>query len=229
VVRVFDFGVIDGSAAYLVMELLEGQTLGARLDTFGRLGTRESCSIACQLLATLSAVHHAGFVHRDLKPANVFLTDVTGGCVAKLLDFGLSRETRQSAVRLTEPGVVLGTPYYMSSAVVAGAEPSSRSDVYSVALLLFEMVTGDLPVAFCAEPLVRTFTKILHAPRRHPHELNPDVPADLAALLARAVEGDGHFEHAYDFLLAIDATQGGSFMNSALSRLLPPAVPERCA
>ena len=229
VVRVFDFGVIDAQAAYLAMELLSGQTLGARLDQAGRLSTDESCSIACQVLATLSVIHHTGFVHRDLKPANVFLAEMGAGRLVKLLDFGLSRETRQSAVRLTNPGTVLGTPHYMSPALIRGAEPSSRSDVYSVALLLFEMLTGDLPIAFGDEPLIRTFNKILHAPRRHPHELNPDVPADLAALLVQALEGDGHFEHAYDLLVAIDATQAGAYMGSELSRFLPPAAPERRA
>jgi len=115
------------------------------------------------------------------------------------------------------------------AALIRGAEPSSRSDVYSVALLLFEMLTGDLPVAFGDEPLIRTFNKILHAPRRHPHELNPEVPGDLAAVVAKALEGDGHFEHAYDFLMAIDATQAGAYMGSELVRLLPPVAPERGA
>ncbi len=229
VVRVYDFGVIDAQVAYLVMELLSGLTLGARLDQAECLGTEESCSIASQVLATLSVIHNTGFVHRDLKPANVFLSDMGNGRLVKLLDFGLSRETRQSAVRLTNPGTVLGTPHYMSPALVRGAEPSSRSDVYSVALMLYEMLTGDLPIIFSDEPWIRTFNKILYAPRRHPHELNPAVPADLAELLVTALEGDGRYEHAYDFLMAIDATQGGAYMRSELARFLPPGTPERRA
>jgi eukaryotic-like serine/threonine-protein kinase len=227
VVRVFDFGVIDAQVAYLAMELLHGRTLGARLDEAAPLSTEESCSIACQVLATLSVIHNQGFVHRDLKPANVFLSEMGSARLVKLLDFGLSRETRQSAVRLTNPGTVLGTPHYMSPELVRGAEPSSRSDVFSVALLLFEMLTGDLPVVFGDEPWVRTFNKILYAPHRHPHELNPNVPAGLAQLLVDALEGDGRFEHAYDFLMAIDATQSGAYMRSELARSLPAGAPER--
>ena len=227
VVRVFDFGVIDTQVAYLAMELLSGVTLNARLDKAWRLDIEESCSIACQVLATLSVIHNTGFVHRDLKPANVFLSDTSGTRLVKLLDFGLSRETRQSAVRLTNPGTVMGTPYYMSPELIRGEEPSSRSDVYSVALMLFEMLTGDLPVSFGDEPWLKTFNKILYAPRRHPHELNPRVPADLAQLLVDALYGNGGFEHAYDLLQAIDATQGGAYMRSELSRVLPPGAPER--
>lgn len=229
VVRVFDFRAIDTKVAYLVMELLTGLTLGARLNQAGRLTTEESCSIACQMLATLSVIHRMGYVHRDLKPANVFLSDVGSGRMVKLLDFGLSRKTLQGAVRLTNPGSVLGTPHYMSPSLISGSEPSSRSDVYAVALMVFEMLTGDLPISFGDEPWLRTFNKILCAPRRHPHELNPGVPADLAQLLVAALEGDGGFEHAYDFLLAIDETQHGAYMQSELSRILPPAAPHRRA
>ncbi|MCA9533958.1 MAG: serine/threonine protein kinase [Myxococcales bacterium] len=225
VVQVLDFGVLDSRAAYLVMELLAGETLGDVLDREGRLGVEESCSTACQVLATLSAVHKKGFVHRDLKPANIYLASVGATRMVKLLDFGLSRETRQSAVRLTNPGTVLGTPFYMSPSLIRGQDSSARTDVYAVALLLFEMLCGDLPVLFGDEPLIKTFQKILGAPRRDPRSLNPDLPQDLAELLVTAVAGDGGFETAYDLLMAIDATQQGAYMRSEQSRLLPPTSP----
>jgi serine/threonine-protein kinase len=225
VARVLDFGLVDTRAAYLVMELLVGETLGNAMDREGRFLVEDACSVACQILATLSAVHKGGFVHRDLKPANVYLAQVGATRMVKLLDFGLSRETRQSAVRLTNPGTVLGTPHYMSPALIRGQEPDSRSDVYAVALMLYEMLCGDLPVAFDDEPLIKMFQKILHGPRRHPHELNPAVPIPLAELLVQAVAGDGHFDTAYALLMAVDATQRGAYMRSELSRLLPPTSP----
>ncbi|MCA9578050.1 MAG: serine/threonine protein kinase [Sandaracinaceae bacterium] len=225
VVRVLDSGLIDARAAYLVMELLTGETLADALDRERRLTVPDACSAASQVLATLSAVHKGGFVHRDLKPANVFVAEVGPLRMVKLLDFGLSRETRRSAVRLTNPGTVLGTPCYMSPALIRGQDPSPQSDVYAVATILFELLCGDLPIAFGEESVVAAFTKILNAPRRHPLQLNPDLPVRLAELLALAVSGDGHFRSAYEFLLALDETQGGAFMNSEISRLLPRTAP----
>src|SRR5262249_4025604 len=140
--RVYDIGETDGNP-YLVMELLEGESLSARL-TRGPLSPAEAVDIGLSILSALAALHRCATMHRDLKPSNVFLS--THG--VKLPDFGLAKpvttlqdETRSDA-DLTQPGMVLGTPRYASPEQISGKEIGPRSDLFSAASVLFEMLSG---------------------------------------------------------------------------------------
>jgi len=154
IVEVLDMGDLAaagaeaGTARFIVMELLEGETLAERRDACGRLHPEDVASLACQVLAGLGAAHAADIVHRDLKPANVFLVRGRGGGdFVKILDFGVSKfNTPGDDMSATAPGAALGTPYYMSPEQAKGSQRiDARSDLYSVGVMLYECVTGQVP------------------------------------------------------------------------------------
>jgi serine/threonine-protein kinase len=154
IVEILEFHHGAGGRAYIVMELLEGETLGARLRRVGTFTFPEACAIAAQVADAIAAAHDQGIVHRDLKPENVFLvggpTADGGAPVIKVLDFGIARlvET-ESAARLTMRGTLLGTPEYMSPEQAAGSdEVDHRADIYALGCILVEMLSGRPPYAF---------------------------------------------------------------------------------
>jgi hypothetical protein len=160
VVEVIDHGRLPDGTAYLVMELLHGESLAARLRTKGRLSPRELLPIAMQVCDALAAVHAAGVVHRDVKPSNIFLAvdrdDPSGPERAKLLDFGIAR-VEWEETRITNTGGPLGTPGYMSPEQEVGSgEVDGRSDLFALGAVLYECLVGDPPPPQSPSGLVRT-------------------------------------------------------------------------
>jgi hypothetical protein len=160
VVEVIDHGHLPDGTAYLVMELLHGESLAARLGTKGRLTPRELLPIAMQVCDALAAVHAAGVVHRDVKPSNIFLAvdrdDPGGPERAKLLDFGIAR-VEWEETRITNTGGPLGTPGYMSPEQEGGSgEVDGRSDLFALGAVLYECLVGDPPPPQSPSGLVRT-------------------------------------------------------------------------
>jgi serine/threonine-protein kinase len=141
VVRVLDLDQLPDGSIYVVMELLEGRSLAARLKSGGPLAASEAVPIFRKVCDALSAAHHLGIVHRDLKPGNVFLC--LDGSV-KVLDFGMSKFTE--AESLTQDGYTLGTPEYMSPEQCIGAPVDARTDLYAFGVLMYEAVSGSLPI-----------------------------------------------------------------------------------
>jgi serine/threonine protein kinase len=151
VVEVIDHGHLPDGTSYLVMELLEGEPLAARLKYKGRLSQDELFPIAMNVAEAVVAIHAAGVVHRDLKPANIYLThDEEGEERAKILDFGIAR-VEWEEMRITNMGAPLGTPGYMSPEQESGAEVDARSDVYAIGAVLYECLTGEPPPPSRAE------------------------------------------------------------------------------
>ena len=149
-VSVLDFDVSSGSLAYLVMELLEGHSLAQELKRVGRLPQVRAAEIACCVSDALTQAHAAGIVHRDIKPSNVFLHATNDGDhVVKVIDFGIAKLTDESEVpgaqTTTLSGVFLGTPAYMAPERVFNQPYDGRADVYAVGVMIYEMVTGNLP------------------------------------------------------------------------------------
>ena len=170
----YDVGHQDGTD-YLVMEYLEGETLAARIAR-GPIKIDEALKIGIDIVDALDHAHRAGIVHRDIKPQNV-IVKLDGS--AKVLDFGLAKLfDTLSAIKMTateartQAGVVMGTPRYMSPEQAAGAPLDARSDVWSIGVVLFEMVTGTVPAPFDTDV--------------------PGVPESLAALIRRALSRDPH-------------------------------------
>lgn len=147
IVRILDFHAHEGEPAFLVMELLEGASLGHVIKLEGPLGQRRAAFVGSQVLAALGAAHRVKVVHRDLKPENVFLTSISGvDDIVKLLDFGIAKALDATFDRkLTQTGAVLGTPAYMAPEQARGGAVDVRSDLYSVGCVLYEALTGRAP------------------------------------------------------------------------------------
>jgi eukaryotic-like serine/threonine-protein kinase len=145
VVSTFDTGV-DHGTAYIVMELVRGCTLRQLLSEHGPLEPWLAVAITRQIADALAYAHQAGLVHRDIKPANVLLTDDEwGGLRAKVTDFGIAKAGSGLGGDLTRTGIVLGTPKYLSPEQIRGREPDARADLYSLGVVLYEMLTGVPP------------------------------------------------------------------------------------
>jgi serine/threonine-protein kinase len=183
-VAVFDAGD-DADGPYIVMELVEGPTLAAYLRERGRLSFEEATSIVEQMLAVLGAAHAQGIVHRDVKPANVLLAD--DGRV-KLADFGIAKVVSDAEGDLTLDGHVLGTPTYLAPERAAGHEATPQSDIYSVAVIGYEMVAGKPP--FKGEHMAATLAAHQRAPIPSLLDVRPDAPDEYVATIERGLAKD---------------------------------------
>jgi DNA-binding response OmpR family regulator len=178
VVRTHDFGQWGG-VYYLTMEYVEGITVRALIDSRGQLGIPSTLAIGMQLAEALSVAHEQGVIHRDIKPQNLLL-DPEGAL--KVMDFGVARlAKRQSAI--TEVGMVVGTPAYMSPEQLLGEAVDARSDLYATGVVLYECLTGRIP--FEASSAVTLIAKLLHEEPTPPAEVNRDIPPALSSLLVR--------------------------------------------
>jgi serine/threonine protein kinase len=144
-ITIYDFGETETGLLYLAMEYIDGVTLAEVLDGHVTLPIERVVSIATQTANALVAAHSLGIVHRDLKPSNIMLINKDGLEVVKVLDFGIAKSVIDTSDDLTQTGFLLGTPTYMSPEQVLGEAVNSRTDVYSLALIVYEMLAGRLP------------------------------------------------------------------------------------
>jgi serine/threonine-protein kinase len=188
-VRVLDYGM-HADVPFIAMELLEGETLAARLHGEGRIAPLEASRIIGHIACALECAHEHGIVHRDLKPENVFLAHTGRGTVAKVLDFGIAKLHDEEALArdLTETGALLGTPHYMSPEQIEGARyVDHRADLWSLAVIAFECITGQRP--FKGDGLRALFGAICLQPAPVPSSLC-SVPRGFDAWFARATQKD---------------------------------------
>ncbi|OGT95118.1 MAG: hypothetical protein A2083_08750 [Gemmatimonadetes bacterium GWC2_71_9] len=178
VVRTHDFGEWQG-ACYVTMEFVEGITVRQLIETRGPLGVSAALAIATQLADALEVAHQQGVIHRDIKPQNLLL-DADG--VLKVMDFGVARLVEHTAM-LTQAGMVVGTPAYMSPEQLLAEAVDGRSDLYSAGVVLYECLTGRLP--FEANSPISLIAKVLHDEPAPPATLNADIPPALSALVLR--------------------------------------------
>jgi tRNA A-37 threonylcarbamoyl transferase component Bud32 len=187
IVSVFDTGDQDGSH-YIVMEVVEGQTLAEVMRREERLSPERSARIAGDIALALQAAHREGIVHRDVKPGNIMIT--REGEV-KVMDFGIARAAEED--QLTQTGVVLGTAAYLSPEQSRGDPVDARSDVYSLGCVLREMLTGAPP--FTGDTPVAIAYKHVHQRPEPPSADDPRVPPELDAVVMRALEKDPARRH----------------------------------
>jgi serine/threonine-protein kinase len=185
-VRVYDHGVMADGTPFMVMELLRGETLSARLRRQERLDTATTVALVSQLAGVLGAAHELGIVHRDIKPDNVYLVESRYEVFVKLLDFGIARCARTDAPAvLTAIGAVVGTPHYMSpEQLLATGEIDQRADLWSLAVVAYQALTGTRP--FDGASMAALSLAICHGEYAHPSQLLDGVPASLDAWFARA-------------------------------------------
>src|SRR5688572_29922427 len=207
ILAVYDVGVHAG-APYIVSELLEGESLRARLER-GALSTRRAIDYARQIAEGLATAHDRGIVHRDVKPENVFVTN--DGRV-KILDFGIAKLTRPSGDEVsrtgvptdTESGMVIGTAGYMSPEQVRGEAVDTRSDIFNVGTILYEMLTGR--PSFARSTAAETMVAILK--EDPPKLVATDVPPALERIVMRCLEKtrEARFQSARDLSFALELT-----------------------
>jgi hypothetical protein len=186
VVPATDAGVTRDGLFFLVMELLDGESLSQVLRRMGRLSQRRAVAITLQVLDAIGAAHARGIVHRDLKPANVFITrDELGGELVRVLDFGVMKVRDRSFA--TREGVMLGTPAYFAPELFAGVEADPRTDLYAVSLMLYEMLAGVRPFA---HPDVLSLARRIVDEPPPPIASKVEVDRDLAALIERGLAKD---------------------------------------
>ncbi|MFF9101723.1 protein kinase [Streptomyces rubrogriseus] len=190
IVSVFDTGEddLDGmTTPYIVMEYVEGRPLGSVLDEDvrqqGAMPADKALKITADVLAALEISHEMGLVHRDIKPGNVMMTKRG---VVKVMDFGIARAMQSGVTSMTQTGMVVGTPQYLSPEQALGRGVDARSDLYSVGIMLFQLVTGRLP--FDADsPLAIAYAHVQEEPVA-PSAVNRALPPAVDALVARALK-----------------------------------------
>lgn len=220
IVALYDAGDHDG-VSYIVSELVEGEPL-RDLIRRGPVPLRKTLDLAAQIADGLSAAHAAGVVHRDLKPENIM---VTRDGRAKILDFGLARYQPRSSSALeatmtvTQPGLVMGTIGYMSPEQVTGSPAGAQSDIFSLGIVLYEMLTGKL--AFERTTSVETMSSIL---RDEPADLPANVPPAVAQIITRCLEKEPsrRFQSAADLAFALRGSAALSSGSGAALRLKAP-------
>src|ERR687887_2873065 len=182
IITILDRGEDEGRQ-FLVFELVEGRTLKEVLEEEGRLPVPQALEIALQVARGLAFAHEHGLVHRDVKPQNVILN---GDGRAKVTDFGIARSRDIQGV--TQTGMVLGTSNYVAPEQAQGGKVDRATDVYSLGVVLFELLTGEVP--FPGESFVAVAMRHVNEPAPSVLERRPDAPARVAHAVARALEKD---------------------------------------
>jgi len=182
VCRMYHLSKIE-DAQYITMEYVSGEDLKSLIRKIGQLPIAKAVSIAQQVCEGLDAAHKLGVVHRDLKPQNIMIDDKGN---TRIMDFGIARSLKTKGI--TEAGMMIGTPEYMSPEQVEGEETDHRSDIYSLGVILYEMVTGRVP--FEGDTSISIALKHKKETPLNPRELNAQIPEHLSWLILRCMEKD---------------------------------------
>jgi serine/threonine protein kinase len=221
VVQIFDYGVLDDGTPYMVMELLQGDSLAQILEREGRLPMARVVKIVHQIALALTAAHETGVIHRDIKPANVHVSDNGGEPFVKVLDFGLAKIASSD---LTRVGASMGTPLYMSPEQLRDSKDVDvRADLWSLAVLTYEAITGTLPFdgddahAFILMVLAGEF------PLASSHLPGAPLALDAWFRTALNVDRDARFSSAREMSDALARTV--TEITGAVTTLQPPPPP----
>jgi eukaryotic-like serine/threonine-protein kinase len=208
VVRAYDYGV-EGGTPYLAMELLTGESLETRLQRVGRIPLDEAAEVLRHVARGLSEAHDLGIVHRDLKPANIFLARAGQEEVAKVLDFGIAKDTQRQLIDdNTGTGTLLGTPRHMSPEQARGGDIDARSDLWSLGVVMFRALTGRRP--FDGKNMADLMASIFADPIPIPSDFAPELGADVDAFFEKALARNPElrFQSALEMADAFDVIAG---------------------
>ncbi len=198
IVRVLESG-LDGDTYFIAMEYVDGTDLKAYLRRVGRLEPADAERIALAVCDALEYAHRQGIIHRDVKPQNILLAPDGG---VKVADFGIARALATSTI--TQPGTVVGTVHYLSPEQARGAGVGRGSDIYSLGVVLFEMLTGSLP--FAGDSPIAIALKHLHEPAPSPRAVAPEVPLRLEGIILKALAKSSQDRYASAREMAGDLT-----------------------
>ncbi len=191
-IRIFDSGISQEGIAYLVMELLRGRTLAEELKIRGRLTVARAAELLLPICSALAEAHRLGIVHRDIKPDNIFINLTPEGEVVKVVDFGIAKllgeATDNEMDKLTVTGAVVGTPMYIAPERIRGLEYDGKSDVYSVGVMLFQMLTGVTPFRSGGESAVSVLMAHLTKPAPSLRDIRPDIPQSIDEVVLKGLE-----------------------------------------
>ena len=187
VVEVLDVFDLEDRSPVMVMELLEGETLGQKLLRDERLSTEETAALMLPVVAAVGSAHAAGIVHRDLKPENIFLARVGDDIEVKVLDFGIAKLSAEhylnqgQSVLVTEAGSMLGTPCYMAPEQISNVGVDHRADIWSLGVILYECLSGTRPIE--GQNLAEVVARLLNEAITPLDRLAPELPHELSALV----------------------------------------------
>lgn len=218
IVTIYDVGK-SGDVAYIAMEFLEGRELRDIMNERGILPVEQVLDVTAQVALGLAYAHEHGIVHRDVKPSNIML--VRDGHV-KITDFGIARMA-SAAVR-TQTGMVLGSPKYMSPEQVVGKDIDQRSDIFSLGVMLYELLTGQAP--FDGENVNAIMYQTLNVLPAPPNTLNPSVPEMVNFIVAKALAKgiEDRYQNAEDFAVDLRNCRDSSSRSSQRIEVLKPLV-----
>ena len=231
IVPVYDGGKAENGTPYIAMEYMAGGTLGERIEREGKLDAPEAAAIALQIARALREAHRRGVVHRDVKPHNIFLAEypasfsavpegISSGAV-KVGDFGIARAAE--ATTMTESNLILGTPRYLSPEQAKGDAVGPKSDLYSLGVILYQMITGRVP--FDDEDPIAITMKHVSEPPPPPKETNPGIPEEMNALVLRLLSKDPEDRHKDAAELIRDLKEVRTRFSTALIEAKPAEVP----
>ena len=215
IVDIIDFGNLEDGTSYITMEYLDGKPLSTVLEEQPRLPLARALHITRGIGRALAAAHTARIIHRDLKPNNVFLVTVDDDPdFVKVLDFGIAKLTGQTSMMdvKTQTGALIGTPLYMSPEQCRGVPIGTRSDIYSLAVITFQMLTGRLP--FEVEGLGELLLAHMTQPPPRPRDLEPSIPASVEAAILHALEKspEQRFTSIEAYLRALESESTGPYV-----------------
>jgi tetratricopeptide (TPR) repeat protein/TolB-like protein len=218
ILRIHDMGEV-GSVKFISMAYVEGQDLHQILTDNPKMPLERVLNFSRQLADALAAAHAEGVVHRDLKPQNILVNKDDQIFVS---DFGLAKSFNEGAVGMTRTGAFMGTPRYMSPEQVEGKPADQRSDIYAYGLILYEMVTGDVP--FTGESTLKVMYQRIQEKPKSPKIANPSLPNWVVRIIMRCIEKDAEarYQSAYEILADLQ----GAAKSSSGSRTLLIQLPE---
>ena len=230
IATVHDYGETEEGDPFLVMELVGGQDLTEKLNS-GTLTLGEAVRIIADVAGALDAAHRHGIVHRDVKPSNI---RISNEAQVKVLDFGLSKQIQDLKLdadastlhgpALTSPGIVVGTPHYLSPEQARSAPVDARSDIFALGTLLYECVTGR--PAFAGANVIEVGAQVLHVDPPPPSEINPHVTPELDQVTLKALNKDpeARYQTAAEMRADLE-TVAATLGNAAVEPILPSAWP----
>jgi len=202
IIQIYFIGEDEGGQTYFVMEFVEGESLGSMLKREGKLSVEQSAKVIYQTALGLATAHDRGVVHRDIKPGNLMIT--SRGSV-KIADFGIALSNHDLSKKLTTTGEFVGTPGYLSPEVCLGKPVDQRSDIFSLGIVMFEMLTGRMP--FTDESPLGLMLEVVKAEIPDVREINHDVDPEIARILDRMIAKDPaeRYQNCHDLVAELGA------------------------